>query len=98
MSDNRGYQMRAPTWVFLGLIMSAPGFLEKLENFSGFSIKMKKIIIFYEFSKIYGRASLRTLELNDIMIEIRKYERFNNQLRDLLELPEREKPEQLIVL
>ena len=55
MSDNRGYQMRAPTWVFLGLIMSAPGFLEKLENFSGFSINMKKII-FYEFRKIYGRG------------------------------------------
>jgi len=42
MSDNRGYQMRAPTWVFLGLIMSAPRLHIKLENFSGFFIEHEK--------------------------------------------------------
>ncbi|HEY1645855.1 MAG TPA: hypothetical protein VGF75_05805 [Candidatus Saccharimonadales bacterium] len=45
-----------------------------------------------------GRPSDFTLELNHVIATIRKYERFNNQLRDLLEMPEREKPEQVVVL
>jgi hypothetical protein len=45
-----------------------------------------------------GRPSDLTLELNHIIIATRKYKRFNNQLRDLLEMPEREKPEQPVML
>ena len=45
-----------------------------------------------------GRPSDLTLELNHIIIATRKYKRFNNQLRDLLEMPERDKPEQPVML
>jgi len=45
-----------------------------------------------------GRPSDLTLELNHIIVATRKYKRFNNQLRDLLEMPERDKPEQPVML
>ncbi|MGH7241586.1 MAG: hypothetical protein ACREGB_04785 [Candidatus Saccharimonadales bacterium] len=47
---------------------------------------------------LHGRPSDLTLELNHIIIATRKYKLFNNQLRDLLEMPEREKPEQPVML